>query len=62
MADKVDQQEIREIQQILNSVSANAYEVMKMILTLEKENLHKSEEYARNTIRDEMAKKVEGIA
>ncbi|MEU7983927.1 hypothetical protein AB0B56_03585 [Streptosporangium canum] len=62
MTDKMDQQEIQQIQQILKSIDPSAYEVIKMVLTLEQENLHKSEPLARNTVRDEMVKKVEGIA
>ncbi|WP_329092359.1 hypothetical protein [Streptosporangium sp. NBC_01469] len=62
MTDKMDQREIEQIQQILNGIDPNAYEVIKMVLTLEQENLHKSEPLARNTVRDEMVKKVEGIA
>ncbi|MFI7057663.1 hypothetical protein ACIBLB_36890 [Streptosporangium canum] len=62
MTDKMDQQEIQQIQQILKGIDPSAYEVIKMVLTLEQENLHKSEPLARNTVRDEMVKKVEGIA
>ncbi|MFG1865639.1 hypothetical protein [Microbispora bryophytorum] len=62
MTDKMDQQEIEQIQQILSGISPNAYEVVKMVLALEWENLHKSEALARNTVRDEMVKKVEGIS
>ncbi|MFF0870142.1 hypothetical protein ACFYUV_50915 [Nonomuraea sp. NPDC003560] len=62
MTDKLDQEEIEQIQEILSGTSANAYEVIRMVIALERENLHKSEALARNTVRDEMAKKVEGIA
>jgi hypothetical protein len=62
VTDKMDQQEIDQIQQILSGINHNAYEIIKMVLALEWENLHKSEALARNTVRDEMAKKVEGIA
>ncbi|MBC6456608.1 hypothetical protein [Actinomadura sp. HBU206391] len=62
MTDKMDQQEIEQIQHILSRIDPNAYEVIKMVLALEQENLHKSEALARNTVRDEMTKKVEGIA
>ncbi|RGA06206.1 hypothetical protein DI270_004500 [Microbispora triticiradicis] len=62
MDEKRDQQEIEQIEQILRGIAPNAYEVIKMILALEQENLHKSEPLAWNTVRDEMPKKVEGIA
>jgi hypothetical protein len=58
----MDHQEIEKIQQIIRGIHPNAYEVIKMVLSLEWENLHKSEALARNTVRDEMVKKVEGIA
>ncbi|WP_182872769.1 hypothetical protein [Microbispora sp. H10670] len=57
-----DQREIEQIEQILRGITPNAYEVIKMVLALEQENLHKSEALAWNTVRDEMATKVEGIA
>jgi hypothetical protein len=62
VTDKMDQQEIEQMQQILSGINPNAYEVIKMVLALEWENLHVSEALARNTVRDEMVKKVEGIA
>ncbi|MCO6008282.1 hypothetical protein NE236_25215 [Actinoallomurus purpureus] len=62
MTNKMDQQEIERVQQILTKINPNAYDVIRMVLALEWENLHKSEALARNTVRDEMAKKVEGIA
>ncbi|TDD89522.1 hypothetical protein E1293_04750 [Actinomadura darangshiensis] len=61
MTDKEDQQEIDRIQQILKGVSPEAYDVIKMVIALERENLHKSEALARNTVREEMVKKAEGI-
>lgn len=62
MTDKMDQREIDQVQEILNGISKNAYEIIKMAIALEQENLHKSEALARITVRDEMVKKVEGIA
>jgi len=61
MADKLDQQDLEEIEQILNGISDNAYEVIRMVTALEQEYLHKPEPTARNAVREEMVKKVEGI-
>jgi hypothetical protein len=62
MTNRIDQHEVAQIEQILRGISADAYTVIKMILALEQEHLHKSEPLAWNTVRDEMIKKAEGIA
>ncbi|GIH97765.1 hypothetical protein ACFFMN_28270 [Planobispora siamensis] len=62
MTDKMDQEEIQMISGVLGGLSPDAHEIIKMILTLEQENLHKAEPTARTSVREEMIKKIEGIA
>ncbi|TYB49192.1 hypothetical protein [Actinomadura chibensis] len=60
--DKTDQQEIRQIEEIIKELPSTVWEVIEMAISVEQEQLHMAEGSAKSTFLNVMPKRLEGLS